>query len=96
MPRWPRNTSPTEASLDVDAPVAEYWPEFAAGGKEAIPVRWLLSHRAGLSGPRRRIQRADLYDWDRITGLLAAQEPWWEPGTPPATRRWCSATSWAR
>ena len=67
--------------VDVDRPVAEYWPEFAAAGKEAIPVRWLLSHRAGLSGPRETVQREDFYDWDRITGLLAAQEPWWEPGT---------------
>ena len=34
--------------LDLDAPVAKDWPEFGAAGKEQIPVRWLLSHQAGL------------------------------------------------
>jgi CubicO group peptidase (beta-lactamase class C family) len=67
--------------LDVDAPVAEYWPEFAAAGKATTPVRWLLSHRAGLSGPRQTVTHEDLFDWDLMTGLLAVQEPWWEPGT---------------
>jgi CubicO group peptidase (beta-lactamase class C family) len=67
--------------LDLDAPVAEYWPEFAQAGKEKLPVRYLLSHTSGLSGFEEPISAEDLYDWDRITGLLAAQEPWWEPGT---------------
>jgi CubicO group peptidase (beta-lactamase class C family) len=67
--------------LDVDAPVATYWPEFAAGGKEQLPVRYLLSHRAGLCGFREQVTIDDLGDWDRLTGLLAAMEPWWEPGT---------------
>ena len=79
--RWPCNSSSTGASSTSTGPVAEYWPEFAAAGKEAIPVRWLLSHRAGLGPERETVQREDFYDWDRITGLLAAQEPWWEPGT---------------
>jgi CubicO group peptidase (beta-lactamase class C family) len=67
--------------LDLDAPVAAYWPEFAAAGKEAIPVRYLLSHRAGLSGPRDPISVDDLTDWGKVTSVLAATEPWWEPGT---------------
>lgn len=67
--------------LDLDAPAADYWPEFAQAGKEKIPVRYLLSHTSGLSGFEEPISTEDLYDWDRIISLLAAQEPWWEPGT---------------
>jgi CubicO group peptidase (beta-lactamase class C family) len=67
--------------LDLDAPVASYWPEFAAAGKESIPVRYLLSHRAGLSGARRPLSVDDLSDWGTVTAALAASEPWWEPGT---------------
>ncbi|MGW1808407.1 serine hydrolase domain-containing protein [Streptomyces sp. NPDC002078] len=67
--------------LDLDAPVAAYWPEFAAAGKEKVPVRHLLSHRAGLSGLREPHSLADLYDWELTTARLAATEPWWEPGT---------------
>jgi len=67
--------------LDPDAPVARYWPEFAAGGKRDIPVRWIMSHRAGLAGLTVPVSAEDLYDWEKITGLLAAQEPLWEPGT---------------
>jgi CubicO group peptidase (beta-lactamase class C family) len=67
--------------LDLDAPVATYWPEFAQGGKEKLPVRYLLSHTAGLAGFTEPVSTKDLYDWDHIVGLLAAQEPWWEPGT---------------
>ena len=67
--------------LDFDAPVARYWPEFKAGGKEGVEVRHLLSHNAGLSGWQEPMAPADLYDWDKATSLLAAQEPWWEPGT---------------
>jgi CubicO group peptidase (beta-lactamase class C family) len=67
--------------LDMDAPVARYWPEFAAAGKADIPVRYLLSHRAGLAGLREPTSVEDLYDWKVITERLAATEPWWEPGT---------------
>ncbi|OKJ96282.1 serine hydrolase domain-containing protein [Amycolatopsis sp. CB00013] len=70
-------------ALDVDAPVAKYWPEFAAAGKQDIPVRWLLSHRSGVTGigVERPVKVEELYDWDHITGLLAAQPPLFEPGT---------------
>jgi CubicO group peptidase (beta-lactamase class C family) len=67
--------------LDFDAPVARYWPEFAAGGKEGVTVAQLMSHSAGLCGWREPITRNDLYDWEKATALLAAQEPFWTPGT---------------
>ena len=67
--------------LDFQAPVARYWPEFAAGGKDAIIVAQLMSHSAGLSGWKEPMALTDLYDWDKATSLLAAQEPFWEPGT---------------
>ena len=67
--------------LDPSAPVARYWPEFKAGGKEAVEVRHLLSHTSGLSGWQEPMRPEDLYDWEKATSLLAAQEPWWEPGT---------------
>lgn len=67
--------------LDFHAPVARYWPEFAAGGKEAVEVRHLMSHTAGLSGWTEPVELEQLADWERCTSLLAAQEPWWEPGT---------------
>ncbi|WP_405933210.1 serine hydrolase domain-containing protein [Streptomyces sp. NBC_00827] len=67
--------------LDFDAPVAAYWPEFAAAGKESVLVRHLLSHRAGLSGLREPHTLAQLLDWELTVERLAAQEPWWEPGS---------------
>jgi CubicO group peptidase (beta-lactamase class C family) len=69
------------ADLDLDAPVADYWPEFAAHGKERITVAHVLGHTAGLPGWDPPIAAAVLYDWNRATGALAAQRPWWEPGT---------------
>jgi CubicO group peptidase (beta-lactamase class C family) len=67
--------------LDFDAPVARYWPEFAANGKERVKVSHLMSHAAGLSGWKQPITTEDLYDWEKVTALLAAQAPYWEPGT---------------
>ncbi|MGW0866490.1 serine hydrolase domain-containing protein [Streptomyces sp. NPDC002611] len=67
--------------LDLDAPVAEYWPEFAAAGKEKVLVRHLLSHRAGLAGLREPHSLEQLCDWELTTQRLAATQPWWEPGT---------------
>jgi CubicO group peptidase (beta-lactamase class C family) len=67
--------------LDLDAPVARYWPEFAAAGKSALPVRHLLSHRAGLAALRTKLPTEALWDWRRMTDALAAEAPWWEPGS---------------
>ncbi|MFF9112146.1 serine hydrolase domain-containing protein [Streptomyces sp. NPDC014805] len=67
--------------LDLDAPVARYWPEFAAAGKEGVLVRHLLSHRAGLAGLREPHSFEELCGWELTTRRLAATEPWWEPGT---------------
>ncbi|MDO8379752.1 serine hydrolase domain-containing protein [Phenylobacterium sp.] len=69
--------------LDFDAPVARYWPEFAQAGKGEVKVSHLMSHSAGLSGWKEPITVEDLYDWDKATALLAAQAPYWEPGTKP-------------
>jgi CubicO group peptidase (beta-lactamase class C family) len=67
--------------LDLDANVAAYWPEFAARGKGAIKVRQLLSHTSGVAGWDPPVTVEDLYDWEKSTAMLAAQAPWWEPGT---------------
>ncbi|MCD0449585.1 beta-lactamase family protein [Actinocorallia sp. API 0066] len=67
--------------LELDAPVAAYWPEFGAAGKESVLVRHLLSHRAGLAGLRQPHTLEQLYDWELTTSRLAAMAPWWEPGT---------------
>lgn len=67
--------------LDVDAPVAQYWPEFAANGKEGVLVRHLLSHTAGLPGWDPPLSIDELCDWETSVSNLAAQATWWEPGT---------------
>jgi CubicO group peptidase (beta-lactamase class C family) len=67
--------------LDLDAPVARYWPEFAAGGKEGVLIRHLMSHSSGVSGLEQPAVVEDLYDWPTATSRMAAQAPWWAPGT---------------
>ena len=67
--------------LDFNEKVATYWPEFAQQGKENIEVRHIMSHSAGLSSLEEPIVFADFCDHQRIVDLLAAQAPWWEPGT---------------
>lgn len=67
--------------LDLDAPVATYWPEFAAAGKARIPVRWLLSHQAGLPVLDHPVPLADALAWTPMVDALAAQAPAWAPGT---------------
>ncbi|MFI5398272.1 MAG: serine hydrolase domain-containing protein [Candidatus Binatia bacterium] len=66
--------------VDLDAPVARYWPEFAARGKGTVTVRMLLGHRAGLPAIRRPLPSLAMYDWELMTSALAEEEPWWEPG----------------
>jgi CubicO group peptidase (beta-lactamase class C family) len=67
--------------LDVDTPVSAYWPEFAAAGKQDVLIRHLLSHASGVSGLDQPAVTEDLYDWAKATSRMAAQAPWWEPGT---------------
>jgi CubicO group peptidase (beta-lactamase class C family) len=67
--------------LDFDAPVAQYWPEFAQHGKESVLVRHVMSHTAGLPGFDPPVVASDLYDLDGIATRLAAQKLWWTPGT---------------
>lgn len=67
--------------IDIEAPVAKYWPEFAQAGKEKIKVKHILSHSAGLAGWEKPMKKETLYDWDRSVKLLAEQKPMWEPGT---------------
>jgi CubicO group peptidase (beta-lactamase class C family) len=78
-------------ALDLDAPVARVWPEFAQAGKAEIPVRWLLSHRAGLPALRAPLPPEALYDWDAMCAALAAAAPCVPPGTlsyHPVTFGW--------
>ncbi|MFI6542957.1 serine hydrolase domain-containing protein [Streptomyces prunicolor] len=67
--------------LDLDAPVAKYWPEFAANGKADIPVRWLLSHQAGLIALDQPVPLDEALAWQPMVAALAAQRPLWTPGT---------------
>ncbi|HKY67688.1 MAG TPA: serine hydrolase domain-containing protein, partial [Acidimicrobiales bacterium] len=67
--------------LDVDAPVAAYWPEFGQHGKGDIPVRWLLCHKAGLAYIDSPVAMDDLLAWDPAVEALAGMAPLWEPGT---------------
>ena len=67
--------------LDVHAPVAKYWPEFAANGKADVKVRHLMSHTSGVSAWAQPVQLEDLYDWEKSTAMLAAQAPWWTAGS---------------
>jgi len=67
--------------LDVNAPVAKYWPEFAANGKQDIEVRHVLSYTSGVSGWDAPFELEDVYDWEKSTSQLASQAPWWPPGS---------------
>ena len=67
--------------LDLDAPIARYWPEFAQAGKAQLPVRYLLTHQSGLPAVDRLLPPESMLDWRVMTDALAAQAPWWDPGT---------------
>jgi len=69
-----------EGKLELDAPVARYWPEFAAAGKDKITLRHLLSHQAGLPALHEMLPAEALYDWQAMTTALAAEQPWWPLG----------------
>src|SRR5688500_13928149 len=65
--------------IDLDAPVATYWPEFAQGGKEHVPVRWLASHKSGLATVDKQLARDEVLAWEPIIEALEIQEPLWDP-----------------
>lgn len=67
--------------LDLQSPVAHFWPAFGQAGKSDITLAMVLGHRSGLIGPRRRVTTEQLVDWDYVCERLAVADPWWEPGT---------------
>ena len=67
--------------IELDEPIATYWPEFAAAGKQSIPVRYIFCHATGLAGIDGFPDASVYEDTNEVTRRLAAQEPWWEPGT---------------
>lgn len=70
-----------QGKLDIEAPVAEYWPEFAQAGKEKATVRMMLDHSVGVPVFRGPIEPGELNDWDRVIARMEAEAPFWEPGT---------------
>lgn len=70
-----------QGALDLDEPIARRWPEFAAAGKDAITLRQMLSHRAGLPAVRRALPEGAMLDWRTMVRALEEQEPWWPPGS---------------
>jgi CubicO group peptidase (beta-lactamase class C family) len=70
-----------EGRIDLDEPVARYWPEFGQAGKEHLPVRFLFTHEAALPAVDRLLPEGTNFDWDAMCEALAQQAPWWEPGT---------------
>ncbi len=68
-------------ALDLDAPAHRLWPEFGCNGKEAITLRHMLSHQAGLPAIREDLPDGAMLDWPRMAEALARQPPWWEPGS---------------
>src|SRR5215510_3967335 len=71
----------SRGKLDLDAPVAALWPEFATNGKERATTRMMLDHSVGVPALRAKVKDSGPYEWDYMTGLLAAEAPFWEPGT---------------
>jgi CubicO group peptidase (beta-lactamase class C family) len=71
----------SRGKLDLDAPVVELWPEFGRHGKEGVTTRMMLDHSAGVPALRARMKESGPYEWDYMTGLIAAEEPFWPPGT---------------
>jgi CubicO group peptidase (beta-lactamase class C family) len=67
--------------LDIDAPVVELWPEFGANGKDRATLRMMLDHSVGVPVLRAPIPPDSVYEWDYMTARLAAEAPFWEPGT---------------
>ena len=71
----------SRGKLDLDAPVTALWPEFGQNGKERVTTRMMLDHSAGVPALRDKVKDSGPYEWDYMTGRLAAEAPFWEPGT---------------
>ena len=71
----------SRGKLDIDAPVTELWPEFGQHGKERVTTRMMLDHSAGVPALREKVKDDGPYEWDYMTERLAAEEPFWVPGT---------------
>jgi CubicO group peptidase (beta-lactamase class C family) len=71
----------SRGKLDLDAPVAELWPEFAQAGKERVTTRMMLDHSAGVPALRAKVKESGPYEWDYMAARLAEEAPFWEPGT---------------
>ena len=70
-----------EGAVELDSPIADIWPEFAANGKDRITPRQVLDHQSGVIGFHRPVPAEILYDWSAMCSALAAEHPWWEPGS---------------
>ncbi len=71
----------SRGKLDIESPVAEYWPEFAKNGKEAATVRMMLDHSVGVPAIREQMKPGAACDWDYMVERLEAEQPFWKPGT---------------
>jgi CubicO group peptidase (beta-lactamase class C family) len=71
----------SRGQLDIDAPVSALWPEFARNGKEHVTTRMMLDHSAGVPALRAKVKDDAPYDWTYMVERLAAEEPFWVPGT---------------
>ena len=67
--------------FSYDTVVADVWPEFSRHGKQHLTVRDVLGHRCGLPAVRAKLPKFAMYDWAAMTDALAAEEPWWQPGS---------------
>ncbi|MEU8777462.1 serine hydrolase domain-containing protein [Streptomyces sp. NPDC048606] len=74
--------------LDYEAPIARYWPRFAARGKAEVTVRHALTHSAGIPHLPRSLTVAELCDWDHMCEVVADLRPLWEPGTDSGYHGW--------
>ena len=82
-------TQVEQGSIDLDAPVARYWPAFAAHGKDGVLVRHVLGHTSGVPAWTAPVTVEDVMDLEASEALLAGQEPWYQPGSEPAYQMIC-------
>lgn len=70
-----------EGKLELDVPIARYWPEFEQGGKGQVTLRQVMSHTSGVPALRLPSRTPSMYDWDEMVEIMAAEPLWWQPGT---------------